>query len=108
MKKLELFPAGVTSKEFEEHQVLLEVAKGHLTQKEAATKLSVTDRTIRRKLILVENEGISGLVHKGTGKPSNHQLNPALKSTILQLAADKYKDCGPKLFKDFWMRKKAS
>src|SRR5271165_1660705 len=55
-------------------KVLHEVKQKHLTQVEAAARLKVTDRQVRRMLPCLREHGDISLVHGLRGRPSNRKL----------------------------------
>ena len=50
-----------------------EVINKKLTQKEAALKLEITDRQIRRLIVKYKNVGEDAFVHQNSGRPSNNK-----------------------------------
>jgi len=75
----------MSTKEREQLVVFEELKNGQITQLEAANRLKVTPRWIRKKLGRFKNEGASGLVHKGRGKPSRRRWDPAQEALALDL-----------------------
>ena len=59
-------------------RVLHEVKQKHLTQIEAAERLKVTDRQVRRLLAALKKRGDGAVVHGLRGRPSNRKLAPFL------------------------------
>jgi hypothetical protein len=78
-------------------RVLQEVKQKHLTQVEAAQRLKVTDRHVRRMLIRMGERGDGGIVHQLRGRPSNRKLAPRLEQKILARVGHRYADFGPTL-----------
>lgn len=74
-----------------------EVCEGQLTQRQASERLGVGVRQVKRLCRCVREENAAGLVSKRRGRPSNHQLDPELKSQILELVRLHYADFGPTL-----------
>jgi len=62
-------------------RVLHEIEPGHLTQVEAACRLQITDRQVRRLLVGLQRRGDCALVHGLRGQPSNRRLEPAAGPT---------------------------
>lgn len=87
----------MSTKELRNLQVVEQVRSGQLTSLEAAARLDVTDRTIRRWKALVAEQGAQGLVHASRGKTSPHQIPPAERQHILKLIQAHYPDFGPTL-----------
>jgi winged helix-turn helix protein len=87
----------LSAKERERLKVLHEIEQGHLTQVEAARRLRLTDRHVRRLLGRVRVEGDPGVVHRLRGRPSNRRLPPALETRVLDRVRQRYADFGPTL-----------
>jgi hypothetical protein len=78
-------------------KVLHEVKQKHLTQVEAAQRLKVTDRHVRRMLIRIGERGDGGIIHRLRGRPSNRKLAEPLQQKILARIHHCYADFGPTL-----------
>jgi transposase len=78
-------------------KVLHEVKQKQLTQVEAAKRLKVTDRHVRRMLLRVRERGDGCLVHGLRGRPSNRKLSVRLEQKILTRLRQRYADFGPTL-----------
>ncbi len=79
-------------------KVLHEVQEGHLQQLEAAQRLRLTDRHVRRLLARLRAEGDRGLVHRLRGRPSNRKIPEAIEQRGLrQLRQPRYAGFGPTL-----------
>jgi Helix-turn-helix domain len=76
---------SLSQRERDRLKVLHEVQQGHLKQVEAAQRLRLTDRHIRRLLARLRREGDGGLVHRLRGRFSNRKIPPALQRTLRQL-----------------------
>jgi len=87
----------LSGKERDRLKVLHEVQGGHLTQGEAAGRLRISDREVRRLLVRIAEEGDRGVVHRLRGKVSNRRLPESLRSRALKLVKAKYGDFGPTL-----------
>ncbi|MCK5190900.1 MAG: helix-turn-helix domain containing protein, partial [Methylococcales bacterium] len=68
-----------------------------LSQIEGSKQLNISSRQMRRLQQLYRKEGVSGLLSKRRGKPSNNQLTEAINSEIISLVREKYSDFGPTL-----------
>ena len=78
--------------------VLRQVAEGVLGAAEAAARLGLTARHLRRLRRRWEQEGDEALVHRGRGQPCNRQLCPALRARALEMSQDPlYHDFAPTL-----------
>ena len=68
-----------------------------LSQLAGSKQLNISSRQMRRLQERYREEGVSGLLSKRRGKPSNNQLTEAIKSEISRLVREKYSDFGPTL-----------
>ena len=68
-----------------------------ITQKVAAKKLSMSTRNFRRKVAFYKKDGVSGIISKKRGKPSNRKLLEEFTNRVISLIKDKYPDFGPTL-----------
>ena len=81
--------------------VVKEVAKGHLTAREAAERLSLSRRHVFRLLKRFRLEGDADLVHRLRGRSSNRGYPKKMKARVLELYwQPEYRDYGPTLFTD--------
>jgi len=65
---------ALSQPERERLKVLHEVEQGHLTQGQAAQRVQLSDRQVRRLLVRVGQEGDRGVVHRLRGRPSNRKI----------------------------------
>ena len=65
---------ALSQRERDRLKVLHEVKQKHLTQVEAAGRLKVTDRHVRRLLLSLQERGDAALTHGLRGQPSNRKL----------------------------------
>jgi len=68
-----------------------------ITQNEAAVKIGVCERQVRRIVARVRAIGDRGIVHRLRGKKSNRAFGDSVKNKVLELFKDKYSDFGPTL-----------
>lgn len=87
----------MSQEELKRVKIIHEVINKSLTQKEAAVKIYISDRQIRRLLIRVKEEGDKGLAHKSRGKKSNRRYPECEKGKILEICRIKYAGFGPTL-----------
>ena len=88
----------LSAKERERLKVLQQVEEGHLQQIEAARRLHVTDRQVRRLQARLRAEGDRGIVHRLRGRRSNRKISEALTHrSIRQLRQARYAGFGPTL-----------
>lgn len=88
----------LSQRERDRLKVLHEVEEGHLTQREAAARLELSDRQVRRLLGRVRREGDRGVIHRLRGRPSNRKLPARIQGRALRMLQQKqYADFGPTL-----------
>ena len=87
----------MSHRERERLKVLHGVEQEHWRQVEAARRLELSDRQVRRLLVGVHAEGDPGVVHRLRGRASNRKLPAALKRRILARVQHRYADLGPTL-----------
>jgi transposase len=87
----------MSPKEVSRAQVLEQVKKKQIKQRQAAEMLGVTLRQVKRLLRTYRREGTKGLVSAQRGRPSHHQLDPQLKADALAWLRERYADFGPTL-----------
>ena len=88
---------AMSQRERDRLRVLQEVKQKHLTQVEAARRLKVTDRHVRRLLVRIGERGDIGIVHRLRGRPSNRKLAAGWEHKILARVRHRYADFGPTL-----------
>ena len=62
------------------------VEAGKITLKEAAEKIGRSYRQAKRIWKRVKEEGVKGMIHGNSGKPSNHQTPKELQQKVLRLS----------------------
>jgi len=87
----------LNQRERERLKVLYEVKQKHLTQVEAAQRLKVTDRQVRRLLLALAERGDGAMVHGLRGRASNRKLQTSFEQRILTRVRQRYADSGPTL-----------
>lgn len=85
----------MSKKEISRVSVLDEVIEQKLKQGDAARKLDISTRQLRRILKKYRVEGPSALVHKSRGKKSNNKTPQELLDRAIALVREKYWDFGP-------------
>jgi len=84
-------------KERQRKAIVEAIKNKHFSIPEAAERLSITTRQLRRILRRYEQEGDKGLIHRHRGKISNHRCNEEKRKRILDLYRTKYAGFGPTL-----------
>jgi len=69
--------------------------EGHIKQKEAARRISLSCRQVRRLAKRYKQDGAKGLIHRSRGKESNRKLSAAFKAQVIGLVRKHYWDFGP-------------
>jgi hypothetical protein len=87
----------LTQQELKRLHVIKKVFEGVMKQVEAAEKLSLSDRQIRRLINKVRIEGDPGIAHKSRGKPSGRRLPVKIKDRVIAFYREKLNGFGPTL-----------
>ncbi len=88
---------SLSQRERERLKVLHELTGAHLTQIEAAGRMSLSPRQVRRLQRRVKREGDVGVVHRLRGRPSNRKMAAEIERRILARVQRHYADFGPTL-----------
>jgi hypothetical protein len=89
---------NLSQRERDRLRVLHDLRQGHLQQTEAARRLRLSDRQIRRLQARLQQEGDRGLIHRLRGRKSNHKISEDLQQRALrQLCRRCYAGFGPTL-----------
>jgi hypothetical protein len=78
-------------------RVLNEIRQKHLTQREAAQRLKISDRHIRRLLLAVAQRGDRAVVHGLRGRAANRKFTLRWEGKIMSRVRQRYADFGPTL-----------
>jgi transposase len=87
----------MSQKEATRAQILGLVDELKISQKEAAKRLNITSRQVRRLIKRYHAEGLPGLISKKRGHVSNRRTDEATKATAIELIGTHYPDFGPTL-----------
>ena len=82
-------------------KVLHEAEKGHLTQKQAAAQLKLSERWVRKLLARLREEGDGGILHRLRGQASRRRLPEAVRQKVVKLVKREYADFGPTLAAEY-------
>src|ERR1700726_454926 len=88
---------ALSQRERDRLRVLHEVKRKHLTQSEAARRLKISDRQIRRLLVGLQKRGDRAVIHGLRGRPSNRRYIVRFEQQILTRVRQRYADFGPTL-----------
>ena len=75
--------------------VIRDVVEKRLTQREAALRLGLGVRQVKRLVSRYRERGAAGLVSGRRGRPSNNAIDPAVRRDALALVRERYPDFGP-------------
>ena len=87
----------MSAKEVERLSVVRKLEARRLRQREAAERLGLSVRQVKRLVRRHRLEGAAGLVLRRRGQRSNHALDPALRWEVMDWVAKRYADFGPTL-----------
>ena len=92
---------AMSRKELDRVQVLGKVNERRLTQARAAVMLKLSVRQVKRLCARLREHGPLGMAHELRGRPSNHQLDPALLEAALSALHDPlWEGFGPTFARD--------
>lgn len=87
----------MSHKEVKRAQVLELLKEDKISQQEAARRLDVSTRQVRRLTRRYQAAGLAGLVSKKRGSASNRRLDETTCATAIGLIGSHYRDFGPTL-----------
>jgi transposase len=87
----------MSTREHELSTVISKVLEGQLSQRDAAKRVNLSTRQVRRLCRAYKAYGPIGLVSKRRGKPSKRKLSQSFKASCLSLIRQHYYDYGPTL-----------
>ena len=88
---------SMTKVERERAFVVRQCIEGALCQREAAERLGIGVRQVKRLVRDWRQAGDAGLVSRQRGRPSHRRLSEAVRSRIGALLSETYPDFGPTL-----------
>lgn len=80
--------------------VVRQVLDGQLRQAQAAQKLGLSVRQIKRLCRCVREQGDAGLRSKRRGQRSNRQIQDTVRQSVVELVRQRYSDFGPELARE--------
>src|SRR5664279_5126183 len=92
---------GMSQQELQRVEVLALRRSGQIKQAEAARRLGVSIRQLRRLEAKVAARGAAGLRSARRGRPSNHRLPLAMVVEVSRLIRAHYRDFGPTLASEY-------
>jgi transposase len=91
----------MSGKELSRLEVMREVAAKRMKIAQAAGRLGLSPRQIKRLLRAYRQAGAEGLVSRRRGKPSNHRFDEDFKAQVLARVREDYPDFGPTLAAEY-------
>lgn len=82
-------------REIERAEAISQLAEKLIREKDAAAKLFLSTRQVRRLRAAFKKEGGLGLIHKNRGRPSNNRIPDKIRERIKTIVIAKYSDFGP-------------
>jgi hypothetical protein len=92
---------GMSQKELQRVEIIALRRAGQISQAEAARRLQLTERQIRRLEAKVAQHGAAGLRSGRRGQPSPRRLAPATALQAVTLIRAHYRDFGPTLASEY-------
>ncbi|MGH8814850.1 MAG: ISNCY family transposase, partial [Advenella sp.] len=85
----------MSHRELDRVQVIQDVIQRHLTQAQAARRLQLSRRQVKRLVRRYRTQGAGGLISRRRGQPSNNRIAAAVRAEYLLLVREHYPDFGP-------------
>ncbi|HBP8913038.1 TPA: ISNCY family transposase, partial [Escherichia coli] len=85
----------MSHKELHRLQIIQESINRHITQEQAAARIGISIRQVKRLVQRYRNEGPSGLVSHRRGKRPNNFFSTEFRATVISLLKGRYADFGP-------------
>ena len=85
----------LTAREADRVAVIREVAERRLRQSEAARRLGLSVRQVKRLVRRYRERGASGLASGRRGRRSNNAIDAAVREAVMDLVRERYADFGP-------------
>lgn len=96
---------ALNQKERDWLQWLYQAKRKQITQREAAQRMQVSERWVRRLLRRMKRQKDRVVVHGLRGRPSNRRLKPETQSTAIAIVGAEYRDFGPTLAAEYLQEK---
>ena len=85
----------MSKREWDRAGVIREVVERRLKQREAAVRLGLSVRQVKRLSARYRDRGAAGLVSGHRGKRSNNAIDASVRREVLELVRERYWDFGP-------------
>ena len=87
----------MTMRDLDRLKCIQAVVDGNLKPGQAAERLGLTTRQVRRLTRRYAQEGPVGLISRHRNRPSNNRLDPSLAERVIAILRESYADFGPTL-----------
>lgn len=87
----------MSRKERDRLQIIQESVNRHITQEQAAVRIGIYVRQVKRLVHQYRNEGPVVLISRRRGKRPNYAFSPDFRTTVISFLKDRYADFGPTL-----------
>ena len=87
----------MSMRELDRLKCIQAVVDGDLSPGNAAQRLLISPRQLRRLAQRYRTEGPTGLISRSCGRPSNNRLDAALEAQVVRILTESYPDFGPTL-----------
>lgn len=94
----------MSQRERDRLKILVQVQEGLMSVAEAATAMNLSHRQVYRLLGRYRSEGDRGVIHRLRGRPSNRGYPQELRTKVVSLYWQQYRDYGPTLFSEMLVR----
>ena len=81
--------------ELKQAKIFEKLKNGELTQREAAYRLNLSDRWVRKKFQRYKQQGEKGLIHQNRGRPNKRRWPEHEKTIALDLLRSEWRGFGP-------------
>lgn len=86
---------SMSLKELDRLQIIRDSVSRQITQEQAADRIGISTRQVKRLVQRYRVEGPQGLVSRRRGQRPNNAFTPDFRNLVISLVRDKYPDFGP-------------
>ena len=91
----------MSQKERDRLKLLHEANNRHISQREAAGQMGVSERWVRKLLARMRKEGDRAVIHRLRGRRSNREIPERVREKAVGLVKQEYRDFGPTLASEY-------
>jgi len=91
----------MTSRELTRYAVIKNLLEGKINGTQAAAKLGLSLRQVKRIKARVKTLGERGIAHASRGRPGNHRIDGILVDSVIEQIKKEYFDYGPTLAQEY-------